>query len=572
VSFDGDPTLEQVAAEIARESARYPHLKPLRLHNAGGVTLYAIERTGERGSVFHSSDGSTPGEAWLIGDINYSDPGNRKEAIANVPSKDGATLGRSTWIQVTREPGKLRLRTDPLGIHWLYLAELPRGFAFSSDFAALARCLPTSASVDYDSVLLELALTYIPDDRTVLREIRLAPPGALLELSSKGIVVRERRETTYGDAFADASETRKFEILDDIFDSIVGTYIRPFDDQLVLSISAGYDSRYALAFLHKHRIAPSLCTFGDAESHEVQSAQRVCARVGWETQIYRPIDRRWDAWVRSTSLLGTTGLIQWNGWAEDWLQFERGFGTASTIGYLGDALTGKHLGIARDRKDWLRYWIDWSTKGGWAESPVLRADARKRFDPLVKGRLEESMRQASFHFPYQRALHLDVYGRQRRRVASQTNLISRFLTPVLFFYDERLIEFWSNLTLDDLLGQNLYLRYATSRFPHLFPQRERTPPGRVTRLARRLARAVTDRAPKSSRPLAVDHANMLWPNRDQILDLSKRVAPMLDHLIDMKAYRTTIESQASDSVLSTHDIIRGVNLFQLLDECLRPTP
>jgi hypothetical protein len=456
-----------------------------------------------------------------------------------------------------------------LGLAWLYVARVPNGYVFSSDFAAVASAVGPGLTVDGDTALLELALGYAPDQRTIFNEIDLLPAGSVIELDPSDIKVVASAPLRYGDRYAGVSTAKKYERLDEIGDKIVCNAAKAVEKNLVVSISAGYDSRYALAFLERHDIRARLCTFGTPESDEVQGAVSVCKRVGRRTSLF-PIERaEFGQWRRAIQQLGNTGMIQWSGWAESWLEFLCRHGRYAVIGYLGDALTGKHLGgIHRSEEDWLKFWERWSTDGGWADSSLLTPSARERLRDCLSARLGQAAALPSTALPHQRALHLDLYGRQRRWVAGQPNLISRFLTPLLFFYDNDLIDFWTNLPAEDLLHQKLYLSYAQSRFPRLFPRGEGEPPSLVRRAIRkagRLASAAAGHNANWPHPRVVDHDAIIIPNKQRILDLAERVAPLAGDIIDVSAFREQVELYGRSPTVPSLHIMKAVNLFMLLD-------
>jgi len=80
-------------------------------------------------------------------------------------------------------------------------------------------------------------------------------------------------------------------------------------------------------------------------------------------------------------------------------------------------------------------------------SSLFRPKARSLLANSLKDNLSSLLARASYAQPHQQALHLNLYTRQRRRVASQLNLVSRYLVPVAPFYDEALIAFFMNQKL-----------------------------------------------------------------------------------------------------------------------------
>jgi hypothetical protein len=575
VSSDTRRSSRTVAESIARATASNDCLRERLLYEKGGITLFAVERHEHKPVIEPRRPHSAGTRRWVLGDVNYyaRAPSSETRIETGTLSDLWSSKIPGRWLGIEVDPatGVVRFSTDKLGLAWLYIARTTSGYVFSSDFAAVAGAVGSALSIDRDTALLELALSYAPDERTVFNEISLLPPGAIVELSDSGMNVIASAPVRYGDRFAGLSTDRKYERLDEIYDAIVGNTAKTLAPDLVVSISAGYDSRYALAFLEKHDIKAKLCTFGARESDEVRGAMSVCGKVGRSTSVFSVAASHWIQWRRAIQQLGNTGMIQWSGWAESWLEFLSRHGRYAVIGYLGDALTGKHLGkTERGDADWLRFWAQWSTEGGWADSPLLTASARKRLRECLPQRLEQAIEKASTTLPHQRALHLDLYGRQRRWVAAQPNLMSRFLTPYLFFYDDDLMDFWTNLPAEDMLQQKLYLSYAQNRFPRLFPRGEGQPPTVIERAIRKAVRmtgAAAMRRPRQPNPRVIDHDAIIVPNRQRILDLVDRVSPLAGELIDVVAFREQVRLYGQSSNLPSLQIMKAVNLFLLLDLC-----
>jgi hypothetical protein len=539
--------------------------RPLLLD--GGIALYVVERSGDAPHVQHAQ-GSAGQEGWLVGDPNYLAGREGQGALDKKPCVDGAP-GRWTWVERGASRGTVRIRTDRLGLAWVYVARTTDACVFSNHFGAVAAQLEGGLSVDEDVVLMELALGYTPDDRTVFKEINLLPAHATVEISPNGARLVDRDVPQYGDRDAGASDDEKFDQLEGIFTRITRQVVKPVHPGLVVSMSGGFDSRYSLAFLAEQCDIPDLFTFGDPDCAEVARAREVCEIARGSTTLFSPGEGSWEQWRRSIHALGNAGMTQWSGWAESWLRLLSASGRYSMIGFLGDAISGKHLG-ERPPPDgnWLEGWVRWSMAGIRADSDELRGDARAQLQECVRAGLESTTNGASFAFPHQLALHLDLYGRQRRWVASQPNLIARFLTPVLFFYDEELIDFWANLPEHDLLGQRLYLGFARQRFPRLFPAGEGESPRllqRVLNKGRRLLRQDhgTDRS--GYQVPVIDHRQIIVPNSERIRELAARVRPLVDSLIDMDVFLACLERCEHASGGDTSYVLRAVNLFLLLD-------
>lgn len=565
ISFDPAMNALTWADTLVSRAVRSPMEKCRSLFRDEHIAINVIERPDDHPVVPHWS--RDDGELWLVGDACYKYGSIDIEPPSSLQDFSTKTeYGRCIALQVSPDRKTLRIASDRLGIQWLYFATFKGGLLFASHFAALAETIRDILTIDYSSVLMELALGYTPDERTVFNEISLIRPGTIVEISAKGVRERYRASITYGDRFFGANQQQKFSALDECFDRIASTEMGTRQSELVLSLSAGFDSRYALGFLGRHDIKPACFTFGNPGSEEIRGARSVAERAHVSTEVFAIPDPRWEQWRDSIGFLGNTGMVQWSGWAESWLTYLRQYGKFSVIGYIGDALTGKHLPASEQGiSNWLDFWIEWSKEGGWGESDLLTAAAKRQLAEAMDERFKGCLKGASFASPYQQGLHLDLYGRQRRWVATQPNLVGRFMTPLLFFYDYELMNFWAHVAFADLSQQKLYLSYAQDRFPLLFPRNEGAPPSITLRALRKAKNLLSGHS--APRPPVIDQGRNIALNREYILTLLRKVGPSLDHIIDIGKFTTEVEQFGRSPGISSAMITRAVNLLFLIDLC-----
>ena len=552
-----------LAQRLAR-GATFPGQRSRPLAAGSGLWLHAV-------GAADADEGPVTHEAGELASFLFADacrvPAWRKRIDPSTLANGASLDVPQRWLGLRwdRALRRLSITTDRLGLLWLYWARIPAGLAFSSDFGSLARELAGGLTVERDTALLELAYGYTPDDRTVFNQIRIVPPGTTLELDASGITAVGRRSPSYTDRSASLTQAEKFDRLDALYAPIANRTAEN-GAALTMSLSAGFDSRYALAFLQSRRPRIACCTFGNPDSDEVRGAARVAATAGMATEVFDIPDGDWAQWTRDIQALGNAGMTQWSGWAESWLAFVRERGSLPVIGFLGDALTGKHLGENADTADWIGFWQWWSTRDGWATCDLLSAEARERIARVGRERLEATVATLAFAFPHQAAMHLDLYGRQRRWVASQPNLGARFGTPMQFFYDEALIDFWTSVPFDDLLAQRLYLAYASDRFPSLFaaPRAKRPWPGR--RIVAKALRVAMGR--DRERPIVVDLRRSIAPNRARIVALARRTRPLLHDVLDIDRFCAQVEQFGRGPTIPGTLMARAVNLMLLLDLCV----
>jgi hypothetical protein len=167
-------------------------------------------------------------------------------------------------------------------------------------------------------------------------------------------------------------------------------------------------------------------------------------------------------------------------------------------------------------------------------------------------------------FPHQGALHLDLYGRQRRLVAAQPNWMGRFLYPMTFFYTSRLLDFWSNVTWDDLHAQSLYRAYAVDRFPSIFNEPPKKLPERLWGAASNLVGKYSPSLRARMRPPEINRHTIVKANRANIENLLHEVGPLLGDIIDVAAVRRELHRYPQSEELNSVQIVRLVNLLMLI--------
>lgn len=567
ICFDGSWSAQKAGGSLAEGAARYPTLAVNPLFADERVALYSVERPEHepRKVAARFEDGR---EFWIVGDVNYAVDRVVSRVQRELESKrevPGGLPGRWLGIEYSHQSHRVRIHTDRLGIGWLYLARVPGGWLFCSDFGALIGGLDHAPGVDYEVCLSELALGYAFDDRTVFEGVTLAPAGASFDLGETGLENVTKRRIEYGDALVGKTDAEKFEILDGLWDVTVERYFKSYSHPII-SISGGFDSRHALAFFHKFGLEARYFTFGDPASEEVAKARSHCAKCGVTTQVYHFEQSNWDDWREAIQQVGNTGVVQWVGWARAWHEQLYQNGSSLVTGIFGGPWTGTHLGSSEPADgDWINRWVEWGA-GDWLNSPLLRPEARQWMESSVRAGLEKAVSEATVAFPHQQAVHLDIYGRQRRWTAVQPALISRFLTPIPYLYSDEMMDFFTNLPFEDLCRQRLYLAYARSRFPDLFPPEAPAPSllSRGVRKVGRITKAMISGGPEQQPARVIDHARMIEPNRDRIVELARRFAHIIDSIIDVERFCEGVGAFGSANTISSYEIIRCVNLFWLL--------
>lgn len=465
---------------------------------------------------------------------------------------------------------------DRLGVAWLYWAKVPGGVAFSSDFGALARSLPADPRLNDAACLLALTLTYPVGDATCFDEIQVVSPGSILRFIGSAVSRRRSTPAAYGDRFAGVTRNTKFEALDAILDASYETWSLPGASlPWTVALSSGNDSRYGLGLLMRHQERPACATFGLPGSDDVRGATAICRRERLEHAFFTT-DRRtsWDSWRAAVQRLGVVAGFQYGaGWAHDWRRTLSELGGQVVLGFLGDALSGAHL-VDRFGGNWLANWEAWSLDvredGTWSGSDMLRPEVRNRARDAVRAALAGACQDISVAFEHQKALHLDLYYRQRRITASQVNFLTDEIPVAPLFYTAEVIAFWSNLDYGDLNRQALYLAYARDRFANLFaPPR---PPSLYRRARGTLTNLVIGLYPDLRRylaPPAIDTRALIGQHLDRMRSLIRDYGEAVDHIVDVAALNRWLDQFRTRESVNAPRLQRFWNLLFLVEAGFR---
>lgn len=539
IALDESWNASAAAKRLLRES--YPHLSTANVFDRDDFCLLHSTST-IRQPLFRKDDGQRFAALCFMslnpGKDDWEDGKGLLEDWTEPFQADGLWTAFQ-WDQSSRT---LTIATDPLGMMKVYMATVPGGYLFSSDFGALARAADIALTVDPRSVVAGAALGYFLGDRSIMNEITLLPPGALIRLDPAGKTIKQDL-LRYGDRYSGLPIAEKQRLLGERFGSLADRWLYPFAEESVLSISAGLDSRYALALLAEQGITIPMFTFGHPDSQEVMNARAVVARIGAQTTNFDAFPTHWDSWLDSVLVLGEVGLVQWRGWADEWLELLRTHGQVVVTGNFGDALSGKHLGLEEHAADqWLSAWIDMNTDDLAHVTPLLREPWASQVKEILAADMKGLADQAEYPLPHQLALHLDLYSRQRRLVSNQPNLIARYCAPCLYFYSHELIDFWTNVGWDDLVGQRLYRRYGAARYPELFQADARkgpSAPAWALQKLRSLGSRVLGRHP-GQQPGVIDNSRLLHHNAAKIKALVEQDPGNIGSIVDLGKVRDEV--------------------------------
>lgn len=477
------------------------------------------------------------------------------------------------WLTISipiEDRDSIQWATDPIGAQWFYFGVVRQGMLFSDNFRTVVQLSASDRNLDPHALCRALVLGYNLGQETVVPGIKLAPGGCAFEWRSGDFRILRTHQIRYGDALASASKSVREAKVEESFHEAALAWKDILPTRTGLSLSAGLDSRTALAYLKRVGVNPLLFTFGQPGSLEVTNAQEMARLVGQETKVFDIPSASWGDWRTNVQRLGAVGPVQNCGWVGAWLEMLAKEADAVVHGYLGDALTGNHLtdATAEQQKDWVSYWVNWSIGTGWDTWPGLHEHWRNNLTNRLQADFRAVVDGLMVAFPHQVALHLDFYCRQRRWVASQANEISTKLQPVCFFYHPAIWEVWSNLPLEELNRQTLYQRTGHNLFPNLFQRPVSHTEELMRRAQRKIKRIVTGSiAPSAEKPRVIERRRVLKSTQRNIIKQLEESRYLLDCVVDVDYVLARVKDIDAQNVSENEcaRIIRVINLSHLLN-------
>ena len=203
--------------------------------------------------------GPNPGD-WLV--HQYEESG-----VEFFKSLNGLFSG----VLIDRRVGRAFVFNDRYGIERLYWSETSSGFYFASEAKALLRVLPECRSFDEQGVAQFLNHGCTLGERTLFKDVRLAPGASLWEVKGRS---PERRQyfTPHeweSQSLLDAESFQR--AFTEVFRKVLPGYFEG-SAQIGISLTGGLDTRMIMACLPEQSVAPVCYTYA-ADNPELRDAR-----------------------------------------------------------------------------------------------------------------------------------------------------------------------------------------------------------------------------------------------------------------------------------------------------------
>lgn len=572
ISLSGTCDVQAIASELAKRSCSGSALRAQRLWSDGTFACLRLYRDGGdelcarvvQGAKFTCVSGNVAArETEILRMLVSADP-HLERVRLQLP-------GHWAGLRYDRDARVLQIFTDRLGVGWTFVARTRWGYLFGPNFGALVSILDQRPTPDHRYMLVALGLRYGLGTSTCYEGVQLLPAAALWRIDPRSVTLTAIA-AEYPEQLSGSMEER-MEHFGDALEQAAETWIRPRATDLDVSLSAGFDCRYGLALVLDAGRIPRGFTFGNPNSGEVRRAQAVAELASVDTEVFPVGASSWSGWRECVQRSGSLGGFHWPDWL-GWLRFLGERSRRVLIGFLGDAVSGKLIvpatadTVDRNVEAWLLENLDWPL----LSSEVLTQDARRDVRDLLRSTIYAHAETACYSHGHQAQMHLDWYGRQRRFVAAQPNLMSQYVGVVPFLYEPHVLSCWARMPLEDLVGQRLYREYAARRFPYLFAATDRRP-GLAQRLKGSARNALARLGPEwraRFAPPVLDPGRTICEQKQEIIRTAQTVARDLSVVLDVERVCHEISAFPCPGGLTALQVRKLANLALLFDIPNRP--
>jgi asparagine synthase (glutamine-hydrolysing) len=219
---------------------------------------------------------------------------------ANWNSLTGSLEGQFVVMRVGRESSGLDLITDFLGMSQVYYRHEGGAWWISNSVELISRAAGVTG-VDPLGVSLALSLGWAGADRTLMRDVRVIPPGSCWTWREPG-EQPSARQYFLPRHLARSSRRQQFTGIDAIKlrEELTGMcrILSRFSGFLSCPVTGGRDSRVLVSLMRHGSIRGQYYTDGEAESNEVKISQRIAEQLGLQhttaPKDVREIVEGWD--------------------------------------------------------------------------------------------------------------------------------------------------------------------------------------------------------------------------------------------------------------------------------------
>lgn len=191
------------------------------------------------------------------------------EGIDAIPEINGS-VAVAIWDQENR---KLTLVPDRFGLRPLYYTEVNGNFAFATEIKSLLTLDFVPKNLDEEAILEFLAFEQLRNEHTFTKWIRKIPFGSVLTYCQAKVQIEERWPLLYHPPEQELSEREYLEKF--IWLGKKAVKKRLNNNQTIIGLSGGLDSRLLTALALEEKLPINTCTYGQKKSKDLVRGTRL---------------------------------------------------------------------------------------------------------------------------------------------------------------------------------------------------------------------------------------------------------------------------------------------------------
>lgn len=362
---------------------------------------------------------------------------------------------------VVHEPAESRLSVfnDHVASYPFYYWITSDGLLVGSEKKCLLAASTEPRKLDHVGLLQPFTHQHNLDDRTLIVGLHRMRPASRLTWEAGRLHVAE-----YGSVeIRQPSQASVDELLEQWRHDLTAATTKRLSNKsrLLISLSAGQDSRAIACSIDRTKRPISARTWGHDDSFEVQYARRIALALGFDHYVESPFDHALSDGVRRI-VWRTDGETDFrNGLSMFTHGAMRSIADDVIGGWLGDISSGAHLRpfmlVPMDRGKFVNKVFHWYVQHGFEElRQVFTKDFLVRYWPEVRHAFVQSYSRFDL-LPNTRAHEAwDMRNRQTRMTVSSMPVDSHLFGKVRPFFDKAYLDFAESIPARWRIGQSLY--------------------------------------------------------------------------------------------------------------------
>jgi len=380
----------------------------------------------------------------------------------------GGSFGILVWVPQTET---LLVVTDRLATKKIYVWSSVDTMLLATELRALLGHPMAPREIDAVTVEQFLITSHLVDTRTLLRDVRVLPPGTITRINRAGMASERYWTPRIAPAHDDGLDKWADRLADALSPAVRA---RCGDAPPLLPLSGGLDSRSVAAFIPPDlAAAASTCSYGHCHCYDVRYGRRIARALGASfTRLPIPEDFfRHD--LKPVQML-CDGEVSIEALPMYRLTEMGRPGQTMLMGFLGDALSGGHLldpeltVHAENPRE--AVWRKKYQGKGFSEHLLDQVLLPERYQAIrgsTRILMHAALDEADAETLDEKALIVELHHRQSRYISYFGRMLSSRYRVESPFLDTDVLDTFLSLPLIHRQGQRAYRRMLVRHAPRL---------------------------------------------------------------------------------------------------------